>query len=969
MKLQFLLNDASRKMPYKAKKTDLSMDITGITDDTEKVRTGNIFVCIKGAKHDGHSFASDMIANGAFCVVAEHDVGLGDKQIIVKDSRIFYGLLCAAWFHHPEEQLKLVGVTGTNGKTTIASMIAYMLSHCRKKVGLIGTTGVFINGEPIERDNSTPTTPKVFELYEIFSKMVRSGVEYAVMEVTSFALEQCRIGPAVFRIGIFTNLTRDHLDYHKTMDNYYEAKKKLFTEHCLAAIVNTADVYGSKLYSEIKCEKYSYGVGSGYSVYAEKIMPENSYTKFWFMTTGNNPVTYPVTINMVGGYNVLNAVAAIAACTRLGMTLRDAATALSSFKGVRGRCEVIPTNKDFTVVCDYAHTPDALEKMLSGVRENTRGKLICLFGCGGDRDKTKRPLMAKAVEKYADHIIVTSDNPRNENPELIIKDIVAGFSPDTSYDNIPDRKEAIYHGIRNAGKGDVLVLAGKGHEDYQILAGNKHIHFDERKIVAEALDKIYGKVVSKPPVEKKRETLTLDEICHMVKGKPFGAEYNPNIKVYADEINSDTRTVSKGALFIGLKGDKFNGSAFAEMAVRDKGAVCAITDRIVKNTPCITVPDTGRALLDLAGSFRSRFSPVMIAVTGSVGKTTCKEFTAWGLSSKYRTLKSSGNQNNHIGLPFTLLKLNSDIQAAVVEMGMNHAGEIDLLTRTAKPDICIITNIGYSHIENLGSQNGILKAKLEIVNGTKPDSPLIVNGDDPLLSALYPEYKDRKVITCGIDNSDCNFRAVDIVCNEEQSEFDIIKGGLKCGHCVIPAPGKHFIIGALLAAAAADCAGCSISDAAAAMKKFSPPGLRQHTEKINGQKLIIDCYNAAPASVKAAIDVLKNTKTENGGKRVCVLGDMLELGSYSEQLHKEVGKYAAKNGVDLLIAYGKYAKAAASGAESAGGKALSAEKFTTLMDLLRTYLQKGDTILFKGSRAMRLEDAVQELYKSGKNEV
>lgn len=964
MKLQFLLNDAAGKMPFKAnKKTDLGMDITGITDDTSKIAPGNMFICIKGTKTDGHTFAADMIGKGAACVVAERDVGLGDKQIIVKNSRIFYGLLCAAWFHHPEKNLKLVGVTGTNGKTTIASMIAYMLSSCHKKVGLIGTTGVFIDGEPVERDDSTPTTPRVFELYELFARMARSNVDYVVMEVTSFALEQYRIGPAMFRIGIFTNLTRDHLDYHKTMDNYYAAKKKLFTDHCMAAIVNTADTYGAKLYSEIKCEKYSYGVGNGYSVYAGKIVPGEGQTRFWFFTTGNNPVGYPVTLNMVGGYNVLNGVAAVAACMRLGMTIRDAASALSSFKGVRGRCEVIPTGRDFTVVCDYAHTPDALEKMLSGVRENTHGKLICLFGCGGDRDKTKRPLMAKAVEKYADHIIVTSDNPRNENPEAIIGDITAGFSPDTSYDKIADRKEAIFHGLKIAKKGDVLVLAGKGHEDYQILAGNKHIHFDEREIVAEGLDKIFGKASSKQPAEKKRETLTLDEICHMVKGKAFGAGYDPRTKVYADEISSDTRTVAKGALFIGLKGDRFNGSAFAEMAVSERGAVCALADRVVKNTPCISVPDTGRALLDLAGSFRSRFSPVMVAVTGSVGKTTCKEFTAWALSSKFRTLKSAGNQNNHIGMPFTLLKLNSDIQAAVVEMGMNHAGEIDVLTRTAKPDICIITNIGHSHIENLGSKEAILKAKLEIVSGTKPGAPLIVNGDDPMLSALAPNYKDRPVITCGVDNTDCTFRAVDIVSDENSSEFDIVKDGIKCGHCVIPAPGKHFIIGALLAAAAADCAGCSLSDAAAAMKKFSPPGLRQHIEERNGQRLIIDCYNAAPASVKAAVDVLKITPVEKDGKRICVLGDMLELGSYSEELHKEVGKYAAENGVDLLIAYGKFGKATAKGAESSGGKALSADKFSSLMDYLRTYLNKGDTILFKGSRGMHLEDAVSELYK------
>lgn len=962
MKLEQLLKDAARHMPFSAEGLDMSAEITGITDDTRKLDPYMIFVCVKGANFDGHTAAEEMIAMGAACVVTERDLGLGSRQIVVSDSRRFYGILCAAWFGHPERKMNLIGVTGTNGKTTMTSMITAMLESKHKKVGLIGTTGAYICGKPIDRDDSTPTTPRVFELYGIFDRMVKAGCEYVVMEVTSFALDQNRIGPARFKIGVFTNLTQDHLDYHKTMESYYNAKKRLFTECCDTAVINTEDPYGQRLFSEISCVKYSYGIKKGCSLYADNISSSGNGMKFWIYVQGKeNATACPVTLNMVGSFNVLNAAAAISVCLKLGMTVKDAAAALAKFGGVRGRCEIIPTGQDFTVVCDYAHSPDALEKMLPGVRENTKGRLICLFGCGGDRDSTKRPLMAQAVEKYADHIIVTSDNPRNEDPEAIIDDIVAGFSEKASYERIADRREAILHGIRIAKKNDVLVLAGKGHEDYQILADGKHIHFDEREVVAECIKKIFGKPAVVIP--EKKEPLTLDEVCRAVGGKPFGMNYSPNTVIYASEISSDSRTVKKGALFFGIKGENFDGTAFAEKAVNELGAVCAVTDRIVKNTPCIVVPDTRKALLDLAGHFRRKYSPVVVGVTGSVGKTTSKDLLYCALSSELVTMKTEGNRNNDIGLPFTLFRLNSDIKAAVIEMGMSHSGEISALSKAARPDICVITNIGFSHIENLGSKQGILKAKLEILDGAKPDAPLLVNGDDPFLYAQRNGVNGHKVITCGVDNPNADYRAVNILSEEDRVEFDIAYSGLVCAHCELPVTGKHYIIDALLAAVAAKLAGCSVIGAADSLKKYVPTGLRQHIVMKNGQKLIIDCYNAAPVSMKAAIDVLCSVeKPVEEGKRICVFGDMLELGEMSERLHRDVGRYAAEKGVDLLVCFGKLTKYAAESAKAAGIEAAHTENFSALKDFLKMNTREGDVILFKGSRAMKLENIVTELY-------
>jgi len=305
-----------------------------------------------------------------------------------------------------------------------------------------------------------------------------------VMEVSSFGLVQNRIGSSWFDIAVFTNLTQDHLDYHKDMEDYYQAKKMLF-DICDTALCNIDDYYGRRLFSEISCNKLSFSIKGNADVYADGIKIKSTGSSFWFC---KGDKSYLVNMRMPGAFNVSNITAAIAVCLKAGIPMDKIIGAVGAYNGVKGRCEVIPTGRDFTVICDYAHTPDAVENILRSVKEYTEGRLICLFGCGGNRDAAKRPKMAVAAAKYADRLVVTSDNPRNEDPEQIIKEILTGLSDSTvPYDVVTDRKEAIFHALKIAEKGDIIVLAGKGHEDYQILAGMKHIHFDEREIVAEGL--------------------------------------------------------------------------------------------------------------------------------------------------------------------------------------------------------------------------------------------------------------------------------------------------------------------------------------------------------------------------------------------------------------------------------------------------------------------------------------------------
>ena len=387
-------------------------EISSVTDNTKKVRKDCIFVCVKGGSFDGHDAAAEMLEKGAAVIVAERDLGLGNKQIITDNSRKFYGELCAAWFDHPEKKLKIIGVTGTNGKTTISNVIKNIFMKNGIKTGLIGTICNEIGDETVHTDN---TTPMAFDYMCLLDKMVKAGCKYAVMEVSSFGLVQHRIGPTHFDMGIFTNLTQDHLDYHKTMENYYQAKKMMFDE-CDYALINTDDEYGRRIFSEISCKKERYGISSEADYYADAIKIKSDGTSFWYCYNGKSQL---VNMKMTGMFNVSNVTAAISVCLKAGLPIEDILKAVSEYNGVKGRCEIIPTGRDFTVICDYAHTPDAVENILKSVREYTEGRLICLFGCGGNRDAKKRPLMAKAAAKFADRLIITSDNPRDEIPEAI----------------------------------------------------------------------------------------------------------------------------------------------------------------------------------------------------------------------------------------------------------------------------------------------------------------------------------------------------------------------------------------------------------------------------------------------------------------------------------------------------------------------------------------------------------------------
>lgn len=446
------------------------------------------------------------------------------------------------------------------------------------------------------------------------------------------------------------------------------------------------------------------------------------------------------------------------------------------------------------------------------------------------------------------------------------------------------------------------------------------------------------------------EKLMLSEIAGI-----FGKEVSSDIEI--NDICTDTRNLTRGCLFIALKGDKFDAHDFVPKAV-EQGAVMCITEREIKGCPCIVVDDCREALLKIAHYYRMKFKIRLVGVTGSVGKTTTKEMISLVMSKKFRTLKTQGNLNNEVGLPKTLLNLNYGYEAAVIEMGMSHFGEISRLSRTASPNMAVITNIGFSHIENLKSQEGILKAKLEILDGMDKDSPLIINADDKLLYNIKNTL-ERKVYTFGIDNPESDFRALNITEHDGITEFDISYGDKKI-HTVLTAVGRHNVLNAVTAFAAGKICGIEDNIISSAFSEFVPDSLRQNISKKGGQTVITDCYNASPDSMKASLEVLSGMETN--GRKIAVLGDMLELGEMSEILHRKVGETAVLARPDIVFCYGDYSKFIAEETQKSGIETYYSDNKDFISLKISECLREGDTIIFKASRGMKLEEIINKIY-------
>ena len=911
---------------------DLSSEISGVSYDSRKVEAGQLFVAVTGFAADGHRFIPMAAKNGAACVLCERRPEVDVPFVRVENTRKALAVVGANRFGHPAEHMTVIGVTGTNGKTTTTYLLKQVLERVLgAKVGLIGTIQNMIGDEVIETER---TTPESYELQALFAQMLEKGCTHVVMEVSSHALCLSRVDCVPFAVGAFTNLTEDHLDFHKTMEAYREAKAMLF-ERCKIGVFNMDDPMVVRTMVGASCEPLTFSVGKDADLCADHVSLGSDHVAFALVRKHGD---LPVRLGIPGGFTVYNALTVLGCAQAIGIALPDAAAALAEASGVKGRMEVVPTpGKDYTVLIDYAHTPDALENVLRSVQGFCKGRVIAVFGCGGDRDPIKRPIMGRIGVENANLAVITSDNPRTENPYAIIDQILEGArGAGRPYWVVENRRAAIARAMGEAKKDDIIVLCGKGHETYQIL-GTEKTHLDEREVVADVL-----------AAEKNGGAASW--ITFRQAADWCGGTVLPEYETCAFAgIRNDSREIRPGNLFAALSGAR-DGHDFIPAALAG-GAVGALGTRQLHGVPMIVVPDTLKAMGDIARGFRSTRQVRVVGVTGSVGKTTTKEMISAVLGAAFATQHTEKNYNNDIGVPITLLDLRSGSRFDVVEMGMNHAGEISYLTKIARPDLAVITCIGTAHIGNLGSRENICKAKLEILDGMDADAPVVLNGDDDLLQKAQT---GRRTLYFGLAEH-CDLRAEEICEVDGATRFTAVGMGHRLP-IVLPVAGLHNVRNALSAILVGLLCGVKPEQIAAGLAGFRNTGNRQNIYEQGGFTVIADCYNAGPESMAASLSVLAARKT--AGRRIAVLGDMLELGEHGPEAHRRAGELAAQS-ADLVLAYGPLSAGIAA---AAGEKGRHFETHEALTAALREAARPGDVLLFKASHGMHLEKVLAAFF-------
>jgi len=893
--------------------------------DSRQLRPGDVFFACPGIASDGRAYMEAAVAAGAAAIVrqagGDHPSPAAVPVLEVEGLAALLGEVAHLWYGRPSDALTVIAVTGTNGKTSTTQWIAAALNAEGMPCGTIGTLGVTLaDGGNL---GGALTTPDVLTMHRSLAAIARAGGVAAAIEASSIGIEQGRLDGVSIQVAGFTNLTRDHLDYHGTEERYKQAKFALFSRAGLrGAVVNADDAAGRELLEGAAPSGHRVGYSlrrdSEAAFRAEDIQHGANGLVFNLVTPDGSA---QILTHLVGEHNISNLLLVAGVLRELGWGLSRIARALAVLHPVPGRLQVVTAlggasaaRPQPLVVVDYAHTPDALERALEALRPLARdrgGRLRCVFGCGGDRDTGKRPLMGAAAARLADVIVVTTDNPRTEPPEAIIEQIVAGMPgrPDIRI----DRADAILEGIWGAGERDVVLLAGKGHETYQEV---HHVRspFDDR--------------------EWARFALTWRQ----------GAE-----------LSTDTRALPSGALFLALEGERFDGHDYLDAAAR-AGARAAVVARRVPGAglPQIVLGDTRLALRRAATAWRRQFRMPVIAVTGSNGKTTTKEMIAAILAAwcgEEGRLATRGNLNNDIGLPLTVLRLRPAHRAAVFELGMNHPGEISVLAAIAQPTVALVNNAQREHQEFMSTVEAVARENGAVLQALPGDGVAVFPADEDY-SGLWRELAGDRPTRCFGFSDTAAAHASQIRAGTAQTEFRLHLGA-ETVPVVLHAPGRHNLRNALAAAACAWAAGAPAAAIAAGLAAFAPVGGRMQPRPLpDGFQLIDDSYNANPDSVRAAIDVLAGLD----GRRILVLGDMAEVGDQGPAMHAEVGAYARQCGVDALLTLGPAARGAA---QAFGPQAQAFDAFDELLPHLLA--ARPGHILVKGSRSMRMERVVQAL--------
>lgn len=922
---------------------DSALVLTGVQDDSRRVQKGELFVAVRGMSVDGHDYVEAATKKGAAALVVERLLKTSLPQLLVADASRALGTLAAHAAGRPADALTTIGITGTNGKTTTSYLIEAMLVAAGKRPGVLGTVSYRWNGKEIPAPYTTPT-PLV--LQDAFTAMTAQGCDTALLEVSSAALHMDRLVGTQFDVAAFSNLSQDHLDIHKTMEEYRDAKARLFNDQlapggvCVINIDDQAGAFMAKAAGDANVLRVSRDPNADAEI---RVVSFTSTIDGIETEIATPRGTLAIRAKaLIGHYNVDNIALAVGIGEALGLAHSAISKGISEMHGVPGRVERVDNEQGLNILVDYAHTPDALVNVLAALRPITKARLLCVFGCGGDRDPDKRPQMGAAVSEAADLAFVTSDNPRTEDPQAIL-DMITPAVPDAFFVDT-DRRVAIQAAIAEATPNDVVLIAGKGHEDYQVV-GTETIHFDDREEASAAC--------------LLRKAFRRDSILLETQGRCTQEGETSEFS----RVIIDGRSAAPGDLYVAIKGETFDGHDFCQQAL-DAGATGLLVAKgrgNYKGATIIEVDDPREALGNIARRYRQEWGGKIIGITGSAGKTTTKDLLAAALSNSGRVHAAKGSNNNETGVPLTLLGMRPHHDFAVIEMGMRALGEIDYLADIALPNVAVVTNAGTAHIGRLGSPAAIARAKGEIYGCHTGGGIGIYPASDPRLADLARACETKLSFADAIDAAqpDADLSLVsykpkgvsgcEIGVDYSGTVYDV----------ALPLVGKHNAINACCALLAAIAAGAKVTDAVKGIARVRAPNMRGEIREIAGRNVLVDCYNANPASMEAALQTVTELRGE--GEAFAVLGDMLELGEQSSAAHQRIGEHAASLKIPV-VALGEFRTCIVAGACGTGGEAWSAADPLAAARAALACTKPGDWILLKASRGMKLERVADSMH-------
>jgi len=924
---------------------------SGISFNSKDIKKDNIFFAIKGNNFDGNKFISNAIKKGSKIIISEKRIANSQKKVLIIHTKNIRKLLAETAFKiYKNRPYNLIAVTGTNGKSSVSDFYFQLLKLNKIKVASIGTLGV--KSKNIKQ-SLLNTTIDPIQIGQILSKLKSQKINNVIMEASSHGLSQHRLDGLKFSSGIFTNLSQDHLDYHKNFKEYFKAKQYLF-ENLIKKKGNVITDETIPEFKRIKKISISRNLRlqtvnkskNQFQILSHSFRGEKQILKIKY-----NNLTREVNLNLIGKIQLKNILMAIIAAKNSNLSPIKIINVLSKLKPIDGRFEKIGKIKNKSmVILDYAHTPDALKICLLNLKEQfPNKKIILLFGCGGNRDHNKRFKMGKIASNYSDEIYLTDDNPRFENPKKIREDIKKGIL-NTLIKEIPDRKKAISECIKNLNTGDILLVAGKGHEKTQDF-GKKKILFSDKKII---LDCIKLKNIN---LSKNLKINIIEEISKIK---------NKISLVKADKARINSKDVNKNDIFFAIKGKKNDGNKFIGEVFKKKASLVVVNKIQNKfdGKRQIKVRNTLKFMTEISKVFRKNIDTNIIAITGSCGKTTLKELLGNVLRKVSSVSISPKSYNNKFGVPLSLLNLKQSDEFGILEVGMDKKGEIDHLTNIIKPNVGLITNINYAHAKNFKNIKQIALAKAEIIKNILPEGFIVLNADDGFFK-LHKKIALRNninVISFGIKSKKANIKLFNI--KKIKKVFKIkVKIKDKFKYFIISNNFQNNIYNILGALSVISIYKNVLELNEKIFLDFrSPEGRGDHSiinignKKIN---LIDESYNSNPLSLKSALKNYDNIDTKKYRKYL-LLGDMMELGTHSKKLHRSIAPLINKTNIKKVFVMGKMVREIFDNIIKVKRGRILINKLG-IFELIKKDLNNNDYLMVKASNATGFNNIVNNL--------